>query len=47
MPKMFVTLCDDCVFLLKGALAGTLGVKTAAQIKLRSIVEETKNAYNV
>jgi len=37
---------DDCGLLLKGVLAGKLGVITAAQIKLRSIVEGTKNAYD-
>jgi len=37
---------DNCGLLLKGVLAGKLGVITAAQIKLRSIVEGTKNAYD-
>ena len=41
-----VHYCDDFGQLLKGVLAGKLGVITAAQIKLRSIVEGTKNAYD-
>ena len=38
--------CDECGLSLQGALKGKLGVTAAAQIKLASIVEDTKNAYD-
>jgi len=47
--KKFATLleyCDGCGLTLQGALKGKLGVTAVAQIKLASIVEETKNAYD-
>ena len=47
--KKFATLldyCDLCGLSLQKALTGKLGVTAAAQLRLGSVVEETKNAFD-